>query len=404
MKAYIAALCLLAPAICSALTPQEFQALYRAPKDGETCYKLYQAYATGDGVTQNDTQARKWLLAAHRCGVDGTRKLISAQPWRQALKRKPSIEIAEISDEEARRKGLDLVQLLEAKYKESFSPYAKPEDPRLTPEAQQEVRQLIAEGADLNVVYKYPNGNTESALGIASKHGDVETLALLIDHGADPCANGYMAITSAVISFTDIYHEHNDIISSMLPANRQQHEDVEPDGYRKRKAVLASRPVTNSEQALIRVTNFLIRNGLDLDMWSDSGISLVNLITGDNGVLVLPLYAEAGMDLNKPNNPNEFVVGAGFTKGRLYSRPPQATHALINAVRSYRAYIVAVLLKHHVDITVREGGKTALQIAAEIAARPSNNHLYNDYIDAIVAMLREAESRQQVKPAQSTKN
>ena len=66
-----------------ALTPQEFQQLYESKdKTAEVCYQLYQAYAEGDGVEADKSQARKWLLAAHASGKIAAGKEILQQPWR----------------------------------------------------------------------------------------------------------------------------------------------------------------------------------------------------------------------------------------------------------------------------------------------------------------------------------
>ena len=60
MKKLIALLLLGIAGAAMGLTPKEFEQLYNTPeKDGTTCYKLYQAYAQGDGVDKDAARARK---------------------------------------------------------------------------------------------------------------------------------------------------------------------------------------------------------------------------------------------------------------------------------------------------------------------------------------------------------
>lgn len=67
--------------LAMAMTPQEFQKLYESKdKTAEVCYKLYKAYAEGDGVEADKSQARKWLLAAHGSGMAAAREEIANLP------------------------------------------------------------------------------------------------------------------------------------------------------------------------------------------------------------------------------------------------------------------------------------------------------------------------------------
>ncbi len=65
---YILVLSLALASLVSALTPDEFKALYeRRDKDAEACYALHKAYLEGDGVEKNAAQSHKWVPMSSAC-------------------------------------------------------------------------------------------------------------------------------------------------------------------------------------------------------------------------------------------------------------------------------------------------------------------------------------------------
>ncbi len=180
------------------MTPQEFRQLYESKdKAAEICYQLYQAYAKGDGVEADESQARKWLLAAHDSGMLSTRKEISTQPWRRKAKLKPSIKIAEVSDEEARKLGEELVLFMLDKGGRNLIGMNMLPENKPSRELVAGVKQRIAAGADLNVCVTEQNDMVAAtALYLACKMGDEGLINMLLNHGADPNFHGSLALTA----------------------------------------------------------------------------------------------------------------------------------------------------------------------------------------------------------------
>ena len=113
MKPFVLTLCYVLVGVAAALTPEEFQKIYESKdKTADVCYQLYQAYAEGDGVEADKSQARKWLLAAHASGKIDAGKEILQQPWRRKAKLKASIQISEVSAEKAHALGKELVEFM----------------------------------------------------------------------------------------------------------------------------------------------------------------------------------------------------------------------------------------------------------------------------------------------------
>lgn len=260
--------CLLGAATARAMTPEEFQKLYNAPQKGaEVCYRLYEAFSQGDGVEVDETRARKWLLAAHRCGKEDTRAEMDKLPWRKS-KFKKGIRVAKVDDATARAKGEELVRLL-MKWSGPCKNALIGSPKKMTPAELKNVRKLIAEGADLNVAVAPSEFETYTALSIACHHSELSLAKLLIEQGADPNA------------------------CSMLALNRSLSGDSD-----------VGKPLSK------KVVQFLVKNGLDLKMLTDYGWSAAMLVSFQNAVSDIDLLAKAGMDVNVLNSPQECASGA----------------------------------------------------------------------------------------------
>ena len=186
MNRFAFSISLLFSGLAVAMTPQEFQKLYESKdKTAEVCYKLYQAYAEGDGVEADKSQARKWLLAAHGSGMAAAREEIANLSWRKKAKLKPTIKVAEVSDEEAIALGRELVEfMLDNGGRNRINMNSLPEE-KPSKKLVAGVRKFIAQGADLNVCLTEQNDMVEAtALYLACKMGDEGLMELLLNHGA----------------------------------------------------------------------------------------------------------------------------------------------------------------------------------------------------------------------------
>lgn len=287
MKRLYSLLLILFAGFAFAMTSDDFQKLYSTyNKDAETCYKIYKAYAEGDGVEKNESHARKWLLAAHACGKPGLQKEIAELPWRSAppYKSERSIEITYPDDEKARQKGLKLLDFLVSKYGISnisgINISGIDKEKIISDGDLETVKKYIANGADLNVYHEYQNKKSHysfSALSLACRNGDTRLAKLLIDHGADPCANSMLAM------------EHSLCSRSIL------------------KKINTPTRIKLSDKML----KFLIKNGLDLHMWTLYGASPAHLVAGLlDAVDNIPLLVKAGMDVNQRANRKEIIFSA----------------------------------------------------------------------------------------------
>lgn len=271
------------------LTPEEFQRLYETPnKNAETCYKLYEAYSRGDGVGKNDAQARKWILAAHRCGMTSARKEIASLPWRKTPPFKKALPVADPGDETARQKGEELVGLLQ-KWDGTGNGAGMRSDVKTLPKDQlKTVKKLIAEGADLNVgVFDAQTLGFDSALALACSNSDFGLAKLLIDHGADPSANGNLAIEACFVGGGD------------MPGQKK-------------------RGLTPQEKLSVKAINFLLKSGADVSLWSESGWSIAYAATFSQSPLGLSTLVKGGADPDQRQNPNEYVPAAGHPKRLQY--------------------------------------------------------------------------------------
>lgn len=386
--------------VSSGMTEAEFKQLYeKADKDADTCYKLYKAYSEGDGVEKNDSQARKWILAAYSCGMTSTRREIAKLPWRNKPPfdtRKPTIQIEDPGDQVAHEKGVELVKLFYVWYLGQRSHIGAltlaPHEIHLTKKELARVRQLIAEGADLNVAYaEISSDSPRSALSIAVSAADFETAQLLIDHGADPSANDQAAIMTALEFYDEgepelrkqnldsdrtnpernlmeppYTEEYVDVMEAfsqsssperqkMLQKEKKKREkSIKKMGLKKR-VVTADYPkndllppaakLTGGEKRMLRILEYLADNGADLTIWNNAGYSLAYKVVARSCPFALPLLVEKGMDINQPQNPCEAVSGAytpkvfnyflntGFVSKKAVALDRACSGAMIDAVR-----------------------------------------------------------------------
>lgn len=191
MKVYVA-LFLLLGTWASALTADEFKALYERPdKDAAACYTLHKAYLEGDGVERDIYQSQKWLLGAYELGMTSVRGELGAHPVREAMKLPTKLKTAKVSDEVAQEKGEELVELLQVM--EGVGGGAVREKDPAPASVVKAVRKLLNAGADPNVFKKRAGMQRWTALACAADIGDQKLMKLLIDAGADPAAHGHHA-------------------------------------------------------------------------------------------------------------------------------------------------------------------------------------------------------------------
>lgn len=281
-----------------ALTPQEFQQLYESKdKTAEVCYQLYQAYAEGDGVEADKSQARKWLLAAHASGKIAAGKEILQQPWRKKAKLKASIKISEVSAEKAHALGKELVEfMLENGGRNligmNMLPAEKPSKKLVSG-----VRRFIADGADLNVCVREQNDMVvATALYLACKMGDAALMELLIDHGADPNFMGGLALEAfyfpAPPQFTPRVEQMPGVPASMLKGVKK----TQKRGAKDKK---------NQDKRAQKLFALLVKKGADVRMWSHVGWSPVYAAVNANSPLGVQMLVKAGADPDQKQNPQE---------------------------------------------------------------------------------------------------
>ena len=291
---------LLLGGLASAMTPQEFKTLYESKdKTADVCYQLYQAYNKGDGVEEDKSQARKWLLAAHGSGKLSTRKEVCSQPWRKKAKLKPSIEIEEVSDEEAASLGRELVQfMLDNGGRQRVGMNGLPEN-KPSRELVAGVRKYIAQGADLNLCVREQNDMyVFTALYLACKLGDESLMDLLINHGADPNFHGGLAMEAFFMPARPKMDMAN---MAGVPAG------VSGSMAREiRKSVKrTSKGKSGEDKRVQKLFTHLVKKGADVNMWSNVGWSPVFTAVNANSPFGVQMLVKAGADPNQKQNPHE---------------------------------------------------------------------------------------------------
>lgn len=298
--------------VAAGMTTEEFRTLYETPRKGaEECWQLYEAYAQGDGVEKNDTQARKWLLAAHRCGKGGAREELLKLPWRKNIKGKQGVKVAKVDDETARAKGEELVRMLMGWRSENNINGISQSPCELSKEKMKEVRRLISEGADLNVVVATDRDiSFHTALSVACEAVNVELAKLLIVAGADPCAGSMVALSSIMARYDSIMPRVK-AGQSIKAARTEKGASRKVDREKKKTASIdPTVPVTAQELNSKKMIELLLKHGLDVNMWTDWGWSVGTMVVFEGSPLAAELLAKSGAKLNEPSRPEEIVSSA----------------------------------------------------------------------------------------------
>ena len=290
-------LLMLLTGIAAALTPQEFQQLYESKdKTADVCYQLYQAYAEGDGVDADKSQARKWLLAAHASGKDAINEEILSQPWRKKAKLKPSIKAESVSDAEARSLGKELVEfMLENGGRKLIGmnnlPTEKPSKKLVSG-----VKQFIAKGADLNICVREQNDMVVvTALYLACKMGDAALMDLLIDHGADPNYMGALALEAFYFPAAP-QMPSMDNMPGIPAAALKGLKKTQKRGAKDKKG---------QDKKVQKLFSHLVKKGADVRMWNNVGWSQVYTAANANSPLGVQMLVKVGADPDQKQNPNE---------------------------------------------------------------------------------------------------
>lgn len=364
MKPFVLTLCYVLGGVAAALTPQEFQQLYESKdKTADVCYQLYQAYAEGDGVEVDKSQARKWLLAAHASGKIDAGKEILQQPWRRKAKLKASIQISEVSAGKAHALGKELVEfMLENGGRKligmNMLPAEKPSKKLVSG-----VRTFIADGADLNVcVREQSDMVVATALYLACKMGDAALINLLIDHGADPNFMGGLAMEAfyfpAPPQFTPSVEQMPGVPASMLKGMKK----TQKRGTKDKK---------NQEKRVQKLFALLVKKGADVRMWSHVGWSPVYAAVNANSPLGVQMLTKAGADPDQKQNPHE-VAHHSLSARRIsyltHGFGVEEEETPLNTAAIYaRAEVAEALLKAGASVSLSNArGETPLQKARQM--------------------------------------
>ncbi len=354
---------LLVTSLVYGMTEQEFMQLYEKPdKDAEDCYRLYEAFSTGDGTNKDNSQARKWILTAHMCGKIETRKEIGNLPWRHKKPFKPAIKVPDVSDDVARDKGQEIVDIL-LKWHDSSN--ATIESPKKLPGADlQRVKKLLEEGADPNVTH-FDNSTLSyhSAFSLACVRSEFKLAKLLLDYGADPSANGNLALNSVMYS-----------------------------------PMMGEEGTNDPQDKLsVKAMTFIIMSGADVNIYTESGLSPVHLATFERAPSAIRLLVKAGADPDKRANPHECVQAAGSPRRVDYRykacRVIDRVRPIYFAITSMHVPSVRALVKSKIDLSLHIfEGKTALDVAKEqmeeAQTDPDANDEFKTRSREIVSLLR----------------
>ncbi len=375
MKRSIFSLFFLLAGLAAAMTPEEFTALYeKSGKTAEDCYKLYQAYSEGDGTEKDDAKARKWILAAHGAGMLSTRKEIATLPWRSSCKAKlkPSITVAEVDDATARQLGEELIDLLVEEF--NFTGGRGLKDRPAGKATAKKVRELIAAGADLNVWKSTPSLGHYSALFLLTQNMDLKLAKLLIEHGADPCANSSSTLRSAYRSSM----QEEDKRYGRPKADNADSSPIPPAELRKMEKRMA-KEAKESRENHRKMFAFLLAHGVDISLYTNYGWTQMYEAAMDKSPSGVQMLAKAGLDPNARNNPHEYVQAAGRPDGMQYrfrvGGVKERNHPLFFSIGAHPdPFVVEALLKAGADPNMEDkDGCTPLDYAlGEIRSLNSN--------------------------------
>lgn len=275
---------LLAP-LAMALSEAEFKALYeRTDKDAEACYALHKAYLEGDGVEKDIHQSQKWLLGAYELGKSGLLGELGAHPLRKQMKLNTKVKMAKVSEEVAREKGMELLNVLQDATKHISARVGA--ESIIPAETVKEVRRLLNAGADPNVYARRPGMQRWTPLACAAAFRDLKMIKLLIDAGADPAAHSYHAFIS---------------ISSIDQLVRKNPND--------KAYVEMGKQMVATTELMARYCNL---KGYTRDGWSPLYYATNNL-----AVHMARIFLKGGAEVNVPQKPQE-ISGPVDTRAYYY--------------------------------------------------------------------------------------
>lgn len=391
----------LAVGLSFGMSPEEFQVLYAMPTKGaDECWQLYEAYSKGDGVDKNDSQARKWLLAAHRCGKEGARAELAKLPWRKSLKSKKGIKVENTDDATARVKGEELVRLLMAWRKENHITCLCAEPCGLPKETMKTVRKLISEGADLNVVVAEDGeGTYYTALSLACESVNPELVGMLITAGADPCAGSMAALSACMVAY-DAMMPRVKAGQQVKPTQSRKEADRKAKRDRKKSDTWdPTVPVTAQEQNSKAMIGLLLKNGLDVNMWTDWGWSVGSMIVFERSPLTAALLAKSGLKPYAPACPEECVSAAIGASRMDYlmnaGSVKEGASPIYMAVLNMNDAVLKALLDAGADVSapLNRQGLTVQQFAEnqerEMAARQGGAEHMQDRWKRCIRLLKE---------------
>lgn len=372
MKFPILSLLLLLLCPVSGMTEAEFDALYkRLDKDADTCYRLYEAYRDGDGVEQDATKARKWLLGALAQGkpVDDE---VARQPWRKKAKLPLSIKPhGKYTEEEKHASSQKICDMLHSK-SDHFT--ITQDRKQFDKQVETAVRNCLNQGA-------YPNytagPHTPLSRAIDGNHAMLKVSRILLEAGGDLHANGNICLEAA---------EHS-ALRTRKTKNVVKHPKTH-FGYR---------------EPAEEVFKFVLKHGLDVHLIDGYGRPVLMSAMRSSRTFWLEELCKAGADPNVKASKYEI---AGKVDPKSYYN--QIFHILdgetplLHAVRNCMDETVEVLLRYGADPTLaNDAGVKPLELAKESLA--TNTYESNvPKLKNIIALLEKAIEEQPQQPVKAS--
>ncbi len=361
-KLFTPLLCMLA---CSAyaLTEAEFEEIYkRTDKDAEACYKLYEAYRDGDGVKQNDTCARKWLLGAHKNGKPVYNE-IAELPWRKQAKLKAGRKLTpRFSEETILKKSEELGQVVDLEHPEIKYMYNDADtytSKDVSDAMNKLVRKMLSSGADPNAACK--NGTSV----LSNCLGNKKLVRLLLEAGADLHARNSSAIDAAL---TYVGPSSDDKLNAQAKKNRQKAI----------KAHLAS-------------VSFLLKNGMDVKMHDTTGATMLCIACFRGAPETVEMLCKAGADPNQKCSKYEIAFPIStVTYYNSLMGIVDGTTPLLYSVFASKKGMVQALLRCGADPELpNDKGVTPLECARDNLSKEDRPE-YRAKIEEIITILEEA--------------